>query len=178
EIGVGPPVCLDVARNLGLPGSPVTSAEFVESFEERTGSTTVDYSRVEGEGQTKDGDEPSELLDKPTLLEVDDVTYEYSDGTVAVEDVSMEVHEGEVHAVIGGNGAGKTTLSKLLVGLFKPDSGRVLVSEENTKELTASETAESVGIALQNPDEQISESTVEEEIRYPLVRRQHERTGW
>ncbi|MDZ7746960.1 MAG: ATP-binding cassette domain-containing protein [Halobacteriales archaeon] len=104
--------------------------------------------------------------------------YEYSSDEVAVKDLQFPVHSGEVHAIIGGNGAGKTTFSKLLVGLFKPDDGTVLVDDEPTDGRTAREIAKSVGITLQNPDEQLSEQTVEEEIRFPLEKRQYERTGF
>ncbi|MFB6161658.1 MAG: energy-coupling factor ABC transporter ATP-binding protein [Haloferacaceae archaeon] len=103
--------------------------------------------------------------------------YQYSSDAVAVEDVAFSVREGEVHAIIGGNGAGKTTFSKLLVGLFAPDSGTMRVNGEPTDGRTAREVAESVGIALQNPDEQLSEQTVEEEIRFPLEKRRYERGG-
>lgn len=46
-------------------------------------------------------------------------------GAVALQDVSLSVREGESVAVLGRNGAGKTTLVRTLVGLVKPDSGRV-----------------------------------------------------
>lgn len=47
-------------------------------------------------------------------------------GAVALQDVSLAVHRGESVAVLGRNGAGKTTLARTLVGLVRPDSGRVL----------------------------------------------------
>ena len=52
------------------------------------------------------------------------------------------------------------------------------VGDEPTKDQTARDIAESVGITLQNPDEQLSEQTVEGEIRFPLEHRQYERTGF
>ncbi len=47
-------------------------------------------------------------------------------GAIALQDVSLSVRKGESVAVLGRNGAGKTTLVRTLVGLVKPDSGRVL----------------------------------------------------
>ena len=49
------------------------------------------------------------------------------DGKPAVEGISLEVRRGEVFGLIGPNGAGKTTTLKIVVGLLKPDHGRVLV---------------------------------------------------
>lgn len=47
-------------------------------------------------------------------------------GMRATDDLSLEIREGELHAIIGPNGAGKTTLIHQISGLLRPDSGRVL----------------------------------------------------
>ena len=60
------------------------------------------------------------------LLRVESLQKNFG-GVAAVDDVSMEVKRGEVHAVIGPNGAGKTTLISLLAGELRPDSGRILL---------------------------------------------------
>jgi ABC-type sugar transport system ATPase subunit len=49
-------------------------------------------------------------------------------GTVALDDVSFSVREGEIHAVIGENGAGKSTLMRILSGVLQQDSGAVLLA--------------------------------------------------
>ena len=49
------------------------------------------------------------------------------DATQALDDVSLTLYPGELHAVVGENGAGKSTLVKILSGIHQPDSGRVLV---------------------------------------------------
>jgi simple sugar transport system ATP-binding protein len=47
-------------------------------------------------------------------------------GIVANSDVSFDVREGEIHAIVGENGAGKSTLVKIVTGLYQPDEGRIL----------------------------------------------------
>jgi branched-chain amino acid transport system ATP-binding protein len=58
------------------------------------------------------------------LLEVQSVTRRYG-GVVAVDDVSLDVREGEIAGLIGPNGAGKTTLFNLITRLDRPDGGRI-----------------------------------------------------
>lgn len=57
-----------------------------------------------------------------TLLSIRGLTKAYP-GVIANNDVSFDIKEGEVHALLGENGAGKSTLVKMIYGLVKPDSG-------------------------------------------------------
>ena len=59
-----------------------------------------------------------------TLLEVSGLTKSFG-ALLACDDVSLEIREGETHAIIGPNGAGKTTLISQLAGDLRPDRGRV-----------------------------------------------------
>ena len=73
-----------------------------------------------------------------SALEVDDVTFGYG-GRPAVESVSFSVAEGEFFGLVGPNGSGKTTLLKLLLGILRPDSGRITVFGESIDDFNAGE---------------------------------------
>ena len=59
------------------------------------------------------------------ILEVKNITKIYP-GVVALNRVSMDVREGEVHALIGENGAGKSTLIKVITGAIEPNDGEIV----------------------------------------------------
>ena len=99
-------------------------------------------------------------------VRVEDVTYVYPDGTVGLRDASLRIEEGEFLAFIGQNGSGKTTLSKNIAGLLKPTKGNVWVFGRNTREIPMSELATLVGYIFQNPDHQLFNQTVYDEIAY------------
>ena len=65
-----------------------------------------------------------------TLLRVENVTMRFG-GVVAVEDVSLEVNEGELLGFIGPNGAGKTTLMRIVTGVLRPRRGSVIFRDED-----------------------------------------------
>lgn len=76
--------------------------------------------------------EPRETTDgdRPILLDVSGVSKRFG-GLVAVDDATLAVRKGTIHAVIGPNGAGKTTFFNLVTGVMKPDTGRVVLAGED-----------------------------------------------
>ncbi|QFG37830.1 ABC-2 type transport system ATP-binding protein [Paracoccus pantotrophus] len=61
------------------------------------------------------------------IIDIDHVSKRYGSGTVALNDVSLQIEEGEILALLGPNGAGKTTLISIICGLVVPSGGTVRV---------------------------------------------------
>jgi energy-coupling factor transport system ATP-binding protein len=95
----------------------------------------------------------------------EDVYYDYPTGVSALRGVSLSL-EGGCVCIVGQNGAGKTTLARHLNGLLRPTRGRVLVRGKDTREYRVAELAREVGLAFQNPDDQLFRSTVEDEVHF------------
>ena len=84
------------------------------------------------------------------VLEVQGVTKRFG-GLVAVNQVSLEVNEGEIFSVIGPNGAGKTTFFNLLTGIYTPDEGRILFLGQDITGSTPDKAAKlGIGRTFQN----------------------------
>ena len=66
---------------------------------------------------------------------------------LANDDVSMQIHGGEVVALLGENGAGKSTVMKILYGLYSASSGEILVDGEKRK-IDSPKDAMDLGIAM------------------------------
>jgi branched-chain amino acid transport system ATP-binding protein len=69
-----------------------------------------------------------------SLLRLENVTKRFG-GLVAVDDVSLEIQEGELIAIVGPNGAGKTTLFNVISGVFRPEEGRVFFEDKDITQL-------------------------------------------
>jgi|UniRef100_A0A7V3VT83 energy-coupling factor transport system ATP-binding protein len=86
-----------------------------------------------------------------------------------LEDMNLEIGEGEFVAVLGLNGTGKTSMFKLMNGLLLPTKGKVEVDGVDTKdEDKIWEVRRNVGIVFQNPESQIVGTTVEEDVAFGL----------
>ena len=68
-------------------------------------------------------------MSQTPLLSMHNITKAFP-GVLANDDVSFDVHNGEVHTLLGENGAGKSTLMKILFGLYQPDEGEIRLRGE------------------------------------------------
>ncbi len=69
------------------------------------------------------------MSERKNILRVEHATMQFG-GVVAVDDLSLEVNEGEIVALIGPNGAGKTTAFNVITGVYQPTNGRVAFLDE------------------------------------------------
>jgi energy-coupling factor transport system ATP-binding protein len=93
------------------------------------------------------------------------VSFDY-DGLPVLQDVSLAFREGETTALIGPNGAGKSTLARLALGLLLPSSGTVEIDGLSTAQVAPSVVRRLVGLAWQNPDNQLVCGIVEEDVAF------------
>lgn len=104
-------------------------------------------------------------------ISISGATLEYKTQTSgivrALNNVSIDVNEGEFIALLGHNGSGKSTLAKILNGLLIPRLGDVEIFGVNTKDTSKIfEIRSNIGMVFQNPDNQMIASIVEDDIAF------------
>ena len=82
------------------------------------------------EESTGPTDEGRTLARENLPLRFEQVSFHYPDGDLVLEDIDLEIRPGERVALVGENGAGKTTLVKLMMGLYQPTSGQILLGDK------------------------------------------------
>lgn len=102
------------------------------------------------------------------MIEFENVTFVHQSGVKALQGVNLRIRKGEMVSIVGENGAGKTTLVKHIIGLLKPNEGRVYVFGKDTRDTSTAQLSRMVGVAFQNPDHQLFCETVEEEVAFAL----------
>ena len=110
------------------------------------------------------------------LIKFENVCYTYEGkdaepGMFAVNNLSLEIKEGEFVAILGHNGSGKSTTAKLMNMILTPASGDIYVEGKKItgKEITDSDifdVRKKIGMVFQNPDNQIVATVVEEDVAF------------
>lgn len=104
------------------------------------------------------------------ILTVEDVVFCYPAKPNVLKGVSFSIKKGSIAALMGENGCGKSTLSRLMIGLRKPASGRILLSGKDVATLSMKEICAGIGYVFQYPELQFICDNVWEEVGYGLKR--------
>ena len=105
------------------------------------------------------------------LISARGLTYSYGGEVQALADVSLDIHAGELLAIVGRNGAGKSTLARLLVGLLRPQGGQLDLFGRPAAKWNVQDLANRIALVFQNPEHQFLTDTVYDEIDYSLLAR-------
>ncbi|HMZ08708.1 MAG TPA: energy-coupling factor transporter ATPase [Anaerolineales bacterium] len=134
---------------------PITVAEAVDAFKD------IRFKQI-----------PTIRKENPigeTLIHADKIQFGYTRKTKTLREVSFDINQGEIVAIVGQNGAGKSTLSKMLVGLLKPSAGALTMFGRKASQWNVQDLANDVALVFQNPEHQFLCDTVYEELAYSLL---------
>lgn len=99
-----------------------------------------------------------------SILKLEAIKKVYDNGVIANENINIDIHEGEIHAIVGENGAGKSTLMKIIFGMEHPSGGKMYVNDQEVA-ITDVNHAISLGIGMVHQHFMLIESfTIAENI--------------
>lgn len=107
-------------------------------------------------------------MDPEIILETQNLEYSYHNKDLALRDVSIKIPKGKKTILLGANGTGKSTLFLHFNGVLKPKKGKVLYDgkELDYSSKGLSKLRSKIAVVLQNPDDQIFSTTVEEDVAF------------
>lgn len=169
EVGIREPLYLTALKYAGLDiGTFPVLGEFGDLY-------LSNDQLLQIEDWAQNIQEVEKVESEETILKVEkvDFTYDESAASKTLSDISFSIQKGDIVSIVGTNGAGKSTLAKLIGGFVRPSSGKVFVDNEDIRQLSIKEIADSVGFIMQNPNNMISKTMIYNEIALGLENR-----GW
>ena len=107
-----------------------------------------------------------------TMIECRNLIFKYTAGEnqeekIAINDVNLQIKEGEFIAILEHNGSGKSTMAKHMNALLIPTEGKMLVNKMDTSDMNNLwNIRETAGMVFQNPDNQLVATIVEEDVAF------------
>ena len=107
-------------------------------------------------------------------IKIENLYYTYMNGGSfeknALQDINIEIADGEFIGIIGHTGSGKSTLIQHFNGILIPTKGRVIINNIDTSQKNLKELRQLVGIVFQYPEHQLFEETVKKDIAFGLIK--------
>lgn len=101
------------------------------------------------------------------IIQLQDIHFNYPEDIKVFEGLNFSLKQGDRIGIMGLNGSGKTTLFYLIMGLLKPQKGKVVIwGKQRTCEGDFKEARRRIGYLFQDPDDQLFSPTVEEDISF------------
>lgn len=104
------------------------------------------------------------------MIKIENVSFQYKGTNKKIlENINLEIQEGEIVAIVGKNGSGKSTLGKLISGILKLKQGSITIDNIEVKDKKNNgELRNKVGIVFQNPENQIVFNDIHDELAFAL----------
>ncbi|MGD0689201.1 MAG: energy-coupling factor transporter ATPase [Candidatus Bathyarchaeia archaeon] len=164
DMGLSPPEVTTLFSRLRAEGVSLGGGKIPIRLEEAYGALKNVSARKAPEPKSSAAEKRGDVV-----IEVKGVEFRYpSSDVLALNGINIEIRKNEFVAIIGQNGSGKSTLVKHFNGLLRPSGGTVSVYGLGTAKTPVWELSKRVGYVFQNPDLQLFNTTVRNEIDFSL----------
>ncbi|MEO0250467.1 MAG: ABC transporter ATP-binding protein, partial [candidate division WOR-3 bacterium] len=168
DFGLNLPPLIRFFRDHGWRETPLTVSEATSALRDKLRRGEITYSMLLDElsdnrvGKSHRSENCSRG-DSSLMIDVEGLEFRYDHAEV-LRGVNLTLQRGETVALVGRNGSGKTTLVKHLNRLLRPMRGFVRVMSHDTRNKSVAELARHVGFAWQNPNDQLFQANVLDEV--------------
>lgn len=113
-------------------------------------------------------------LEKENILKVEKLSFSYDGTKNNLESIDLNLHRGEILAILGNNGAGKSTLSKVITGIERNNFGKINFLDRDISSYSIKKRSEIIGYVMQNPNHMLTQETVLDEVELGIKLRKIE----
>lgn len=149
---------------LTVAGSFAGLINLYSQFQEAVGATKRVFQILDMQPQIADVPAAMNLEDIRGAISLNNVSFAYEDDHEVLQDINLDIQDGEIIALVGPSGAGKSTLFNLIPRFYDPTSGTVLVDDYNVRDVTQASLRQHIGIVPQ--ETLLFGGTIRENILY------------
>lgn len=151
---------------------PIFTISFLVDRTQRAVADSKDYFEVMSlKPHITDKPDAHQLRVKSGEIVFNDVSFSYEKNQAVVEDIDFVVEPDSKVALVGESGEGKTTLTNLLLRLYEPEKGRILIDDADISTVTQASLRRNIGVVFQDPA--LFSGTIRENIAYASPKATH-----
>ncbi|HEU0266155.1 MAG TPA: ABC transporter ATP-binding protein, partial [Candidatus Saccharimonadaceae bacterium] len=143
---------------------PLQRMSFFIDMYQRAAANSRDYAEAMQEKPEPDAPGSNQLKITRAKVEYRHVDFAYDDAKDVLHDISFTIQPGTKLALVGESGGGKTTISNLLMQLYQPTSGEILIDSQPIRDVTRASLRQSIATVFQDPA--LFSGTIRENIAY------------
>jgi len=144
---------------------PLTGlAQTVDLYQRAKASTARVLELIDTPIKAISGTQSLQTQNQSPSIRLKDVQFSYSERSKLFEDLNIIIPAGKSAGLVGSTGSGKSTIAKLLLRFYDPDSGSILLNNQDIREIKVSELRQAIGLVSQEVF--LFDGTIKENIRY------------
>lgn len=101
---------------------------------------------------------------KKITLSLENITFSYPESKNGLKNINLDIYEGEIFGLLGENGSGKTTIAKIILGLLKPQKGKIILDGKDITRISTEARAKNIGYVTQDPLDMFFETNLWDEV--------------
>ncbi|HWZ65835.1 MAG TPA: ABC transporter ATP-binding protein [Patescibacteria group bacterium] len=144
---------------------PLFSMSFIVDQVQHAMAGSKDYfAALDLQPAIVDAPDAKTLKVKTGELKYQDISFSYNQGESTLSNISFTIEPGSKVALVGESGGGKTTVTNLLLRLYEPDQGQILIDDTNIQDVTQYSLRKNIAVVFQDPS--LFSGTISENIAY------------